>query len=299
MNDKTNTNKPVVTILTPTYNCARFIGETVESILSQDYQHIEYIVLDDGSTDNTQEILNKYRGKVQIIRHKNTGEQLTVNKGLKRVSGKYYMIVNADDPLYPNAVSILVCAMEAHPNVLCAYPDWYSINEDGAKKAHISSREYDFAYMVRHHTCLPSVGSMFRTSVIENIGLRDASFRWLGDFDYWLRIGLAGTMMRVPVTLASWRHREGQASNDRSRARADEHTRIIEKLYSLPNIPQPILNVKHEAIAWSHLVAAAVTNSKYDMFRHCMLAMSKRPQLLVNIEFWDAFIKRAYYILRR
>jgi len=291
--------KPLVSIITPAYNCAKYIAETIESVLSQDYANIEYIVIDDGSTDSTKKIITGYEPwGVELHSHRNIGEQKTVNKALKMVKGKYFMIVNADDPLLPHAVSTLVQVMEATP-VLCAYPDWNSINEDGSIRANIKSRDYDFEYMLKHHTCLPSVGSIFRSSIIKDIGYRDTSYRWLGDFDYWLRIGLASKMVHVPATLATWRHRDGQASKDKSDARAQEHIRIIKEFYSRWNVPLSILEVKNEAICWSYLVATAVTDSKKKAIYYTFKAFMAHPTIIFNLEFWDTVRRRAIHYLRR
>jgi len=238
-------NKPLVTIITPVYNCGAFIDETIKSVLSQDYENIEYYVIDDCSTDNP--IFRDIRG-LHLINHAvNQGEQRTVNEGLKLVKGKYFMIVNADDPLLPGAVSSLVEFMEANPDVLCAYPDYNVIGENGEFRRHVISKEYDFTWMVRHHTWLPSVGSIFRSSLIKDIGYRDTSFRWLGDADYWLRVGLAGKMAHVPMTLACWRHRDGQASSQKSNERALEHIRVMQKFFAAPDLPQNLLDAKAEA----------------------------------------------------
>jgi GT2 family glycosyltransferase len=189
--------------------------------------------------------------------------------------------------------------MDRHPDILCAYPDWKSINEDGSLRLKVKSKDYDFNYMVSHHTCLPSVGSMFRSSVIEKIGYRDTSYHWLGDFDYWLRVGLAGQMLHVPATLATWRNREGQASKDKSDKRAQEHIRLAKSIYSDPLFPQSLWNVRYQAWAWSYLVAASVTDSKKKMLKYCLKAVWTYPKLLISLEFYDALIQRAKYILKR
>ncbi len=285
--------KPLVTIITPAYNCGKFVGQTIRSILSQDYENIEYIVLDDCSTDATLAIINNYNVAyiaflqgVSIFRNKiNIGEQKTVNKALDIVKGKYFMIVNADDPLLPGAISKLVAFMETNPDILCAYPDWESINEDGSHRAYIKSREYDFKYMVNHHTCLPSAGSMFRSSILKTIR-RDESYHWLGDFDFWLKIGFAGPMAHVSETLATWRHREGQASGEKSDARAKEHIRIAAGFCS-------------EARCWAYLVAAVVTDRLVKTVYYILKAGLSHPLIVFNIEFIHTLIKRAIYILRR
>lgn len=292
--------EPLVTIITPTYNCEGFIGETIRSVLEQEYSDLQYIVIDDGSTDGTWGMLGKLGKVAKVVRHnRNWGEQQTVNEGLRMVEGRYFMVVNADDPLLPKAVPPLVEFMERHPDVLVAYPDWNSINEDGSFRLHIKTREYDFAYMVRHHTCLPSVGSMFRSEVIKLIGYRDTSFHWLGDFDYWLRIGLAGKMARVPATLATWRHRDGQESSVKSDARAREHVGMMDKFYSLPGLPQYLMDVEREARCWSYLVAAFVCKSKRWLLAYLGKAVAIYPKLLFSLESYDMLARQASYILRR
>ena len=297
-------NQPLVTIITPTYNCEKYIGETVCSVLDNGYENIQYIIIDDGSSDGTIDRLAECDYgfdvfRLQISQHENKGEQATVNDGLAKVKGKYFMIVNVDDPLLPGAISTLVNFMESNPDILCAYPDWRSINEDSSIRTHVKSREYDFSYMVRHHTCLPSVGSMFKGSILKTIPGRDTSYQWLGDFDFWLRVGLAGTMARVPVELATWRHRSGQASKDKSDMRAQEHIRIIQEFYRKQGITQALESVKREAICWSYLVATAVTDSKKRMAWYILKAFMSHPTIVFSIEFGETVRIRAVHILRR
>ena len=104
-------NNPLVTIITPAYNCAKYLPETIESVLAQDYGNIEYHVIDDGSADNTLDILSGYEYGDKRLKgywHKNCGEHKTINRGLEMVKCKYFMIVNADDPLLPKDISKLV-----------------------------------------------------------------------------------------------------------------------------------------------------------------------------------------------
>jgi len=295
-------NNPLVTIITPAYNCEKYILQTIDSVLDNGYENIQYLILDDCSTDGTLDILAgyEYDNFLLTIGRVNVGEQRTVNEALELVSGKYFMIVNADDPLMPGAINVLVAFMECHPDVICAYPDWHSINEDGTLRTEFKSREYDFAYMVKHHTCLPSVGSILRSSILKNPKIRrDESYRWLGDFVLWLNVGLAGPMKRVPMPLAYWRHRDGQASGDKSDARAQEHIGIMREFYSRSDIPPEILKVKREAICWSYIVATAVTDSKLKWLCYVVKGFLSHPLIMFSFEFWDTLVNRAIHILRR
>ena len=101
-------NLPLVSIVTPTYNQAEYLAETIESVLAQDYPNIEYIVLDDGSTDSTPEVLNRYSGRVRWERHDNMGQARTLNKGWAMSRGEFIGYLSSDDLLLPDAISKLV-----------------------------------------------------------------------------------------------------------------------------------------------------------------------------------------------
>lgn len=120
--------KPLVSIVIPAYNQGAFVAETIESVLSQEYDHTEVIVLDDGSKDATPEIIQGFRDRVTAVRHDNMGENPTVNRGLEMAQGEIVCIVNADDPLLPGAIEAGVMALEGDPRALAAYPDWAEIS---------------------------------------------------------------------------------------------------------------------------------------------------------------------------
>jgi glycosyltransferase involved in cell wall biosynthesis len=289
---------PLVSVITPVYNAEKYIDATIGSVLFQGYPNMEYIILDDGSRDRSLQVISKYENRIAVIvKQSNMGEQRTVNNGLRLVQGKYFFIVNADDPLLPGCIQTMVDFMESHPDVLCAYPDWNMIDEQGNLKMQMKVRDYDFEWMIRHHTWLPSVGSIFRSTVIQTVGLRDESFHWLGDGDYWLRIGLAGKMAHIPQTLATWRYHDGQASNQKSSDRAKEHIRVIDKFYRMPN--NYLWFCKDEAICWSYIVAASVTDSFGETLTYLCTALIMYPSLLFNVQFWDILRTRAMFILRR
>lgn len=293
--------KPLVTIITPAYNCEKYIKETINSVLDNGYANIEYICINDGSKDGTLDIMAGFEyGEPRFTgySHDNMGEHETINRGLRMAKGKYFMMVNADDPLLPGAIEKLVAFMEINPNVLCGYPDWRVIGESGEDKIHRITHEYDFTWMIRHHTCIPSVGSMFRSTLLGIIGYRTNKYKYLGDFDYWLRVAMAGKMARIPEELACWRHNAGQLSGDKSDSRAREHIQIIEQLY-FHELPEEVMAVENEAKCWSHLVAAYVTDSKLKAVHYTLLALSYFPKILLTPDFWDTSIRRAYFILRR
>jgi glycosyltransferase involved in cell wall biosynthesis len=248
---------PSVSIITPSYNRESYLEETILSVLGQDYPDFEYIVLDDGSTDNSRKILKKYSNRLIWKSHPNMGETRTVNEGFGMARGEIICVVNSDDPLLPRAISSAVTFMQAHPDVLVAYPDWVRIGPDSRIIEYVRVPRYDYLYMLRRHQCIIGPGAFIRRKALTLTEMRDPGFKFVADFEYWLRLGLCGLFARIPETLATFRvHPDSTSLSYRGVAMANEHIRMIQKFYSRPNLPPQVLEVRAEAFSWAHYVAA-------------------------------------------
>ncbi len=249
---------PLVTVVTPTYNAAHYLAETIESVLHQTYSQIEYVVLDDGSTDNTIEVLKRYDGRILWDSHPNMGEALTVNKGWAMAHGDYVAIVNADDPVLSGWLQTCVEYLDAHPEVLVAYPDWHMIDSAGGLIKPIQVYDYDYVNMVRWHHCLPGPGAVIRRKVFELEGGRNPKYRYVGDFEYWLRLGIHGPFARIPETLATWRFHAGSATSAQKGERmAREHLWLMDDLFARQDLPVAVKKVRLEAYSAAYYIAAA------------------------------------------
>src|SRR4051812_39582335 len=109
--------RPLVTVITPTYNRADYLPETIASVLGQDYVNFEYIVLDDGSKDDTVSLLKRYDGRLTWYTHPNMGEARTVNKGWGMARGDFVVTVNSDDPVRPGLLRAGAEFLQARPDV--------------------------------------------------------------------------------------------------------------------------------------------------------------------------------------
>src|SRR5262249_16274332 len=107
--------RPLVSIITPSFNQARFLPRTIESVFSQSYRNIEYIVGDGGSTDGSLEVLQSYGDRLKWVSEPDNGQTHAINKGLARASGDILSYLNSDDTLAPNAVEIVVNALDESP----------------------------------------------------------------------------------------------------------------------------------------------------------------------------------------
>ncbi|MFA5592089.1 MAG: glycosyltransferase [Micavibrio sp.] len=198
--------RPLVTIITPTYNRADLLPETIESVLRQDYDSIEYIVLDDGSTDNTGDVIKPYLGRLKYLYHDNMGETATVNKGFEMAGGEIICVINSDDPFFADdAISIAVDSLENNPDALMAYPDWVLIDEKGRELSRRALPQYTIETMLIGRNVAIGPGMFIRKSTIEKIGPRDPSIKYVGDLDYSFRMASVGKILHIPRFLATHR----------------------------------------------------------------------------------------------
>src|SRR5919201_5669401 len=123
-------SRPLVSIVTPSYNQAEFLEETIRSVLDQDYEPIEYAVVDGGSTDGSDEIIRRYEDRLAWwTSEPDGGQPQGLNKGFARSTGELMGFLNSDDTLLPGAVSRLLGELERNPRALAAYGDAVYVDE--------------------------------------------------------------------------------------------------------------------------------------------------------------------------
>jgi glycosyltransferase involved in cell wall biosynthesis len=183
--------QPLVSIVTPTFNMGRFLGETMESVLSQDYPHIEYIVMDGGSTDNTVEVLRefegRYPGRFTWVSEKDGGQADAVNKGFQKCRGEIFTFLNSDDTYLPGAVTAAVEGFLAHPEAAVVYGDAYYTDEQNQIIKKYPVDPYDFDRLgTLCHICQPA--ALIRTEAYREVGMMDTNLHLTLDYDLWLKI---------------------------------------------------------------------------------------------------------------
>lgn len=273
------TTQPLVTIITPAYNRADYLRETIESILQQDYPNVEYIVLDDGSKDNTVELLEEYTGRLIWESHKNMGEIRTVNKAYGMAKGEYIAVINSDDPLLPGAISAVVDTFLNNPDVLVVYPDWQYIDKDGKAVMDVQTPDYDYLEMLTTHKCMPGPGTFVSRKALDLTGLRDPQVKYISDFDLWLRMGLNGPFKRLPQVLATYRvHPTSLSSTEQGQRMSSEDIEMLVRLFSRKDLPKEVRARKSEAYSWGHYHACQVAGSaKYTAAWHALMALLYYP----------------------
>jgi glycosyltransferase involved in cell wall biosynthesis len=238
-----------VTIITPSYNRAGYLAETIDSVLGQGYPNLEYIVLDDGSTDDTLAVVGKYKDRLTFAAHANMGEARTVNKGLAMARGEIIGIVNSDDPILPGLVWRAVEAFRAGEELLFAYPDWMMIDDASRPLKRVRAHDYDYERMLRWQKCFIGPGAFMHRRALRLEAGRDPTYRFAGDFEYWLRLGLHGPSKRIPEVLATQRLHAGSASSDRGEAIALEYIRVADEYFARSGLPDSLRRARAEARA--------------------------------------------------
>ena len=174
---------PLVSIIIPAYNGARYLKTSVQSVLAQDYPNIELLVFDDGSTDDTVDILKNYGNIFYWESHENMGQSATLNKGWGMAKGEFLSYLSVDDLLESNAVSASVEYLLAHPEIVMTYCDYALIDEAGRLIRDIKVPEFNYSDLLSKIIVQPGPGIFFRREDFQKIGGWDSSLRQMPDLD--------------------------------------------------------------------------------------------------------------------
>jgi glycosyltransferase involved in cell wall biosynthesis len=199
---------PLVSIITPTYNMAKYLTETIESVLSQDYPNIEYIVVDGASTDGSLDILERYQGRLRYFSEPDRGPSDAAWKGFRQARGEIFAWLNADDTFLPGAVRKGVEYFQAHPETDVVYGEGWWIDESGATIGRYPTLPFDAKVLERDcFICQPA--SFIRATAYRRCEL-DPSVNRSFDYDLWIRMAKAGISFdAIPQYLANSRMHTG------------------------------------------------------------------------------------------
>ncbi|MEZ4670942.1 MAG: glycosyltransferase family 2 protein [Anaerolineae bacterium] len=202
----TDNTWPLVSIITPSFNQAKYIEDTILSVRQQDYPHIEHIVIDGGSTDGTLDILQKYEDKLTWISEKDGGQADAINKGFRRATGDIFGWVNSDDFYVPGAIRTVVEHFQTHPQDSFIYGDAEALDESGKSygiRTHV--KQGGWQELVGELDFIVQPASFWRANLWKTCGELDESLHYTLDYEYWMRAARQFPPRYIPVLLAKER----------------------------------------------------------------------------------------------
>lgn len=246
----------LVSIITPSFNQARYLERTIRSVLEQDYPRIEYIVVDGASADGSVEIVKKYADKLAWwVSESDSGQADAVNKGLARAKGEILAWLNSDDYYLPGAVSAAVKVFAEHPDVLLVYGNMLAVDDNDKPFNALNYRQLTLQDLL----CFQIIGQpavFFRRSALEKAGVLDSTFHFLLDHHLWIRIAQHGKILHVNQTWAAARYHAEAKNRAKAAEFGREAFRILDWAKSQPGLGEAIRPVERRARASAHRVDA-------------------------------------------
>jgi glycosyltransferase involved in cell wall biosynthesis len=195
-----------VSIITPSYNQAAFLENTIRSVLGQNCPALEYIIVDGGSTDGSLEIIQRYADRLAWwVSESDKGQADAINKGFSRATGDVIAWLNSDDMYAPGAISEAIKYLDENPEVGLVYGNAVSFDQDGHPLNDLTFSNWGLEGLVAFNIiCQPAV--FFRRKVLEQAGNLDENYHFLLDHQLWLRIARLTKIKHIPKLLAFARH---------------------------------------------------------------------------------------------
>ncbi|NUN50738.1 MAG: glycosyltransferase family 2 protein [Candidatus Brocadiae bacterium] len=229
---------PRVSVVIPTYNRAAMVCVAIDSALAQTFRDQEVVVVDDGSTDGTAEVLAaRYGDRIRYLRQENAGSAAARNHGVREARGELIAFLDSDCVWVPEKTALQVGYLDAHPEMAMVYSPHLPLAEDGRllretanEKVYHSGRIFRALYSETHFLSNPTV--MIRKKVIEEVGGFDESFRLCQDAELYLRVAHAHPVGVIETPLTHYRHHPGQISKQQER-KLEFLRKMYEKAYRL------------------------------------------------------------------
>ena len=276
---------PLVSIIVPVYDREDYLEETVESLLSQTYEQLEIVIVDDGSTDGTptviERLLERAPERIVAARQDNQGQPGATNRGFELASGELLGYLSSDDLFVPGAIGTLVAALVARPDAVAVYPDYMKVDGAGEAIDRIHAGPYELTESLRNHDPIIGPGALVRRTAVDAAGGMDPEFWTTVDFEFWLRIALQGPILWVPEPLAHYRvHGEMLSLTARGVEMAKLPVRLLDHFYALGDLPEEVEAVREQAYMSAYVCAAMFCrDGGFDGQTRFFIADRRAPQI--------------------
>src|SRR5262245_6193998 len=234
----------LVSIITPSFNQARYLEATIQSVLSQDYPRIEYILIDGASTDGSVEIIKKYENRFAYwVSEKDHGQADAINKGFARAKGEIIAWLNSDDYFLPKTISSVVKIFEENPDAVMVYGDMLAVDEYGQTINLLKFKQLSLEDLL----CFQIIGQpavFFRREIYEKTGGLDTTFHFLLDHHLWIRVAQQGKILHISQMWSAARYHAEAKNRAKAAEFGREAFRILDWVKSKPEFADVISSVE-------------------------------------------------------
>jgi glycosyltransferase involved in cell wall biosynthesis len=284
-----------VSIVTPSYNQGEFIEETIRSVLLQNYNNLEYWIIDGGSTDQSIEIIRKYEPWLAgWISERDNGQSDAINKGLRLTKGEIVAWINSDDKYFPGSIEKVCSVFQNHPSVDLIYGQIEVIDKHGYLINKHPYQQFNYYNLLTQNLVIPQPATFWRKKLLDVVGYLRTDLHYAMDFEYWLRIGRNFNILGIPFLLAQYRTSEMNKGVTQSAKWGMELIKILDDFYRENNVPEEILCYKDRAYAGAFFVGGKCYLTGYELInaRNWLIrAVKLDARYLLKREWWISFSK--------
>jgi len=246
-------NLPRVSIVTPSFNQAAFLEETIRSVLTQNYPHIEYIVIDGGSTDGSVDIIRKYENRLAYwVSEQDAGQADAINKGWRRATGEIIAYLNSDDTYEPGAVRAAVEYLAQHPETAMVYGHCYQVNEHGERVGTLRAIPVTIHTLLLHNAIMQPT-AFIRRRVLDHTGMLNVELGHAMDYDLWLRIALHHRIDALDLPLANFRAHADSKSFAKPFVFIQDLRIILARFFANPALDDSLRQLEPQALINWHM----------------------------------------------
>lgn len=283
--------KELVTVVIPTYNRAKYIEETIKSVIGQKYPNIEIIVIDDGSTDNTEQVVSKYRSQLTYIHQENSERGASRNHGLRLAKGKFIAFLDSDDLWLPDKISQELEMLQNNPAAGVVYSDALSIDANGRQLKTIKRKTYSgrVTEKLLENNFISMSAHLAKTDFIRKISgfVEDRNLSGSEDWEMWVRLSTITEFIYLPKTTTKIRtHSENTMSDAKAMNRSMTYAlKIMKESNYLTEDQKKILPKTKAYISLINAINHCSAREKQGVFLSLKNAFVNNPKIILDPRF--------------
>jgi glycosyltransferase involved in cell wall biosynthesis len=249
---------PLVSVVIPTYNAGQFIAAALDSVLSQSFRDLEVVVVDDGSTDDTEARMQAYGTPIRYLRQKNAGVAVARNRGIAESRSKYIAFLDADDTWFPNKLGRQIDALSSHPGVRACYSAFQMVDAQLRSLGVPANprRAGLLEDLLMRGNVIGSICTVLaERTLFDEVGAFDPTLSQCADWDMWVRIGTRTDALYLDEPLVTYRQHAANMSRN-ARLLEEDSLRVLRKAFDMNGLSESLRARRRQAFGRNYRVLA-------------------------------------------